>query len=54
VTASYHAVHSDDLDQRGPLEGDVGWKRIGQDCAKKLGIEWTTLAPIGPPISPQA
>jgi len=29
----------------GPHPDDLGWNYIGQDCAKKLGLEWTHPEP---------
>jgi hypothetical protein len=35
------AVHPDDLGRYLPSDGDLGWRLIGNDCARLLGIEWT-------------
>lgn len=36
------AIHPEDLTDRGVIESDYGWKLLGMDCAKMLGLEWTT------------
>lgn len=36
------AVHPDDLRHRGIQPDDFGWNLLGMDCAKKLGLEWST------------
>ena len=41
VTRDMEAVHPDDLGRYLPSDGDLGWRLIGNDCARLLGIEWT-------------
>lgn len=46
LTEDMHAVHPGDLIAHGIQVSDLGWHRIGMDCARKLGLEWTTDSPI--------
>lgn len=32
-----------------PDAGDLGWHRIGSDCARKLGLEWSAANSGGQP-----
>ena len=41
VTRDMEAVHPDDLGRYLPSDGDLGWRLIGNDCARLLGMEWT-------------
>lgn len=45
LTGDMHAVQPDDVSVRGVHVSDFGWRRIGVDCARKLGLEWTTDSP---------
>lgn len=45
VDGGYMVLHPED-DAKFPASGDdYGLHRIGTDCAKKLGLEWTRPAP---------
>jgi hypothetical protein len=42
LTNQMEAVHPADLPARTPEPGDLGWHLLGMDCARKLGLEWST------------
>lgn len=42
------AIHPEDLQDRGADSEDYGWHLLGLDCAKTLGLEWSTGEP--PPV----
>jgi len=42
LAAEMCAVHPEDIAERGPQPDDYGWHLLGMDCAKKLGLEWST------------
>ena len=52
VTGDYQAVHPDDFARWTPRDKDFSWRLIGNACARKLGMEWTTDAPARPGVSP--
>jgi len=45
LTSQMNAVHPADLHLRTPKADDLGWQRIGIECARKLGDEWTVDRP---------
>lgn len=47
LTDDMHTVHPEDLPVRPVSESDYGWMRIGVDCAKKHGLEWSVDRPFG-------
>lgn len=46
LDGSSRAVHPADLLSRAAVAGDLGWRRIGLDRARRLGLEWSLLAPF--------
>lgn len=41
IDGGYYALHPSEEPNYVPDGGDMGCWPIGNDCAKKLGIEWT-------------
>lgn len=46
VDGQMFAIHPEDLAKRPAEPDDFGWLFMGNDCAKRFGIEWTTDAPV--------
>ena len=46
LTGDMETVHPQNILSRAPKESDFGWLRIGLDCARIHGIEWTTKEPL--------
>lgn len=42
-------LHPADEKQYVPDGGDLGWHRVGTDCAKQIGLEWSVPNRNGSP-----
>jgi hypothetical protein len=41
VDGGAYALHPEDEALFDKPTGDMGWWRVGMDCARKIGLEWT-------------